>query len=110
MIPRTFGLALFAMIACTATFGCKPKGTGTSPEASTSASASAGPTAAACPAGQVALDGPGICLAVPAGYTPLNKDNSKDKTGGSMQVNYSSDGTSGGKFVGTVNVTYNAAP
>jgi hypothetical protein len=106
MNVRSFVLVVCAVTACSMTVACDKKGDGASPAASGSA-----PTAkaAACPAGQLAMDGPGICLAVPTGYTPLNSANAKEPGGGSMQVNYSSDGTSGGKFVATLQVTYNAA-
>ncbi len=103
-------LALCVVALCALT-GCPKKDEGgTAPSASASGAAPATAAAFKCPAGQLAMEGPHICLAVPAGYTPLNSSNAKDASGGSMSVNYSSDGTSGGKFVATVNVTYNAAP
>lgn len=90
------------------TVACNKKDAG---GADAAPSTSAGPAAAACPAGQVSIEGPGICLAVPAGYVaPLDTNNSKDAKGGNLSVSYSSDGTSGGKFVATLNLTYNAAP
>lgn len=105
---RALGLLLCTVTACAITAGCDKKETGATPAASASAPAA---KAAACPAGQVAIAAPGICLAVPAGYVaPLNTDNSKDARSGGLQVSYSSDGTSGGKFVGVVQIYYGALP
>lgn len=71
----------------------------------------AAPTSGACPAGQTLLDGPQICIALPDGYVkPLNLDGAKAPTGGHVQMSYSKDGTGGGEFVASVQVTYNAAP
>jgi hypothetical protein len=99
---RSFGL--LAVTACSMMVACDKKDTGTGAAASASAPGAA--TGAACPAGQVAIPGPGICLAAPAGHTPLNTEHTKKPDSGQLQVNYSSDGTSGGKFVGTIQVYY----
>jgi hypothetical protein len=67
------------------------------------------PVPAGCTGEEVVLPGPKITVCTPAGYVkPLDKSNAKDKSGGSYHVAYSADGTSGGAFVATFNLTYNA--
>lgn len=61
-----------------------------------------------CTGEEVVLPGPKITVCVPGGYVkPLNTKPAKDKTGGQLDVSYSGDGTIGGSFVATFNITYN---
>jgi len=97
-------VCLCAVIA-SMTVGCDKKDAGTA-EAGAAASAPAAAKAPACPAGQIPIPGPGICVAAPAGHTPLNTEKTTAKDSGQLQISYSSDGTSGGKFVGVVQIYY----
>lgn len=99
-------VCFFAVAACSMTVGCDKKEGGS--DAAAAASAPAAGKAIACPAGQVPIPGPSICVPAPAGHTPLNTDNTKEAGSGQLQISYSSDGTSGGKFVGVVQIYYGA--
>jgi hypothetical protein len=83
------------------------------PPPATAADAAPAPVPTTPPAGctgeEVVLSGPKITVCTPPGYVkPLDKKGAKDKDGGHIQINYSADGTSGGAFVATFDLTYNA--
>lgn len=120
-MKHTYALLILGFVV--AVGGCKKKDGELAAAGSGSASApapavatapppaTAVPTGGACPSGQTLLDGPQICIALPDGYVkPLKLDGAKDPTGGHVQVSYSKDGSSGGAFVASVQITYNAAP
>lgn len=120
MIHSHLKLTLCMLATCALTVSCKKNqagdtsaaGSGSSVAAAGSGSSEATPPApAGCAAGHTLLEGPQICVATPDGFVkPLDLKNSKDPTHGNLNVSYSADGTSGGKFVATFTVTYNAAP
>ena len=69
------------------------------------------PASAACTGEEVVLPGPKITVCTPAGYVkPLSTKLAKGKDSGQIDVSWSGDGTIGGSFVGTFNITYNAKP